>query len=192
MHRLLAAVVMVTGAVWFAGCGEGPGPPAATLPVVTLKERTVSGDSIALTFLFTQVERYNWSGKVLKAQLIKADGEPEGQPAVFKGSPAPEFTMKLSIIKIPSNTSVGFVPFWGTSKGGAMTSLDSPRLYDQPGDPNRVTITGTEGQKVSQIVETCTGPDQPAPFNPGRGLELVVVGFKPNAYVLKLWADKGK
>jgi len=174
-------------------------PPMQALPGVTLVERSPEDGNLLLRFSFQDMDRYDWKNKVLKAQLIQADGKPELGGPGFK-DPSPEFCIDLVVGKLPESESCFFVASWGKSTGGVIGESEHIDLPGPDGEPNRVTVSGAANFQISQILRPCTGPNVRIPFDPDRGIDLVriepsfqagdVVGTKPLPRVLRIYAAR--
>jgi hypothetical protein len=169
------------------GCGPVKRPPES-LPSVSLIERKQMDGTMMLRFRFTDMDRVNWKGKELKAQLAKAGKKPGSSGSSFQ-NPGSEFTIEVGIGKVTEGDGVIFVPAWGNSRDGRIIESQPLEFVADDGTANRVTITGTGGQRLTQILETCTGPGRSVPFNPDTGIDLVTIGFAPNAYAVRVWAE---
>jgi hypothetical protein len=180
------------------GC-EKAKPREAALPGVTLVERMPRDGTLLLRFCFQDMDRFDWKRKVLKAQLVKADGKPEPGGPAFR-NPAPEFSINLAIGKVAGSDSSLFVASWGKSTHGLIDESERLELPGPDGVPNLVTVPGTEDFQITQILRPCTGPNLRIPFDPDRGIDLLRIEpslraaehgqAKPEAFVLRVWAER--
>ena len=188
----------VTFCVLLLGC-EKPKPLGETLPGVTLVERRPKDGTLMLRFCFKNMDRVDWKKRILKAQLMKGDGSPSPGGPLFQ-EPVPEFSIDLAVGKIAESDSVLFVASWGKSTNGIIDESERIELPGPDGQPNLVTVLGTAGLQITQILHPCTGPNISVPFNPDRGIDLVrieptvrgadLAQTKPEARVLRVWAER--
>lgn len=184
MRILCVALAIITG-VSAAGCGSGPGSDADRLPSVTLVSRVDGDDEVTLTFLFTKMERAGFSGKALRVAIVKS-GEKPSSDGPFMKDPPGEMSVAVSVGKVTGSASVLFVPMWGASDfPDEFLDLDV-----SGGGINTVSLPTLAELRVKQITQTCTGPNRPIPFDPEKGIDLVTVGYAPDAYRLRVWAER--
>lgn len=182
--REACSVLIVSLCLSLSGCTEST-PAADTLPELTLVQRTHRGSTMMLRFCFTKLDRVDWKNKVLRAQVVKSGEKPKpGGPKFI--DPAPEFTMNVLVGKPAGSERFLFVPDWGKSMDGFIGEGES---FDFAGTPDSVTVTGTAGRRITQILKTCTGPGRTIPFDPKKGVNLLTVGFKPNAWSFRVWVE---
>ncbi len=184
MRTLCVALAIITG-MSAAGCGSGTVPEADRLPSVTLTSREDVGDEITLTFLFTKLERANFSGKALQIGIVKS-GEKPSPDCPFMKDPPGEVCVVVRVGKVTGSSTILFVPMWGPSDFPS-EFLD---LDVSGGGTNTVSLPALAELRVKQITETCTGPNRPIPFDPEKGVNLVTVGYAPDAYSLRVWAER--
>lgn len=187
MRRLGWMLAAVICAVPF-GCGPKK-PPEETLPSVTLVERKRMDGSILLRFRLTHLDRVNWKGKVLRAQILKADADPS-LAAVSFTEPGNEFEIEVVVGKVAESDGVFFVPRWGKSKNGVIVDSQQLEFTCPGGEINRVIVDGTQGRRITQILETCTGPGESISWRPAKGIDMLKLGYRPNAWVLKVWVSE--
>jgi hypothetical protein len=188
----------VTLCAFLLGC-EKPKSPAEALPSVTLVERKPKDGTLMLRFCFKNMDRVDWKKKVLKAQLMKADGSAKPGGPLFK-QPVPEFSINLAVGKVAESESVLFVASWGKSTNGLIDESERIELPGPDGQPNLATIPGTADLQITQILYPCTGPNLSVPFDPDRGIDLVrleptvrgtdLAKTKPEVRVLRVWAQR--
>jgi hypothetical protein len=168
-----------------AGCGE---PQQGSDPEVTLVEREPDVGGLCLVFHVTHLDRGGWQDSTLKLQLVK-DGEapPEGAPA-FR-SPGGSFGIEVMVAKLPDSDVVILVPCWGKLTDGMLEDPVDVELSGTNGKPNEVVIKGGGGRLINQLLRTRRGPDKPVAFDPGDGIDLITIGYAPDAYVVRLWAE---
>ena len=184
--KILCAMSVLLLAASLVGCTP-PRPRTETLPAVTLIERRPMDGTIMLRFHFTNMDRVGWKGQALRAQVVKAGKKPTAGGPSFP-SPQAEFVFELGVGKVTEGEGVIFVPAWGNARGGRIIESQPIEFIGFDGTTNRVTVTGTGGQRLTQILATCTGPDRPVPFDPRVGIDLVTVGFGSSAYSIHVWA----
>ena len=183
--RLLISVVLVAVCVFLVGCSEKK-PPAGTLPQVTLTERSPKGSTILLRFCLSKLDRVDWTNKLLRALLVNSDMKPISVVANV-AYPGPEFSIKVLVGKATEDEKVRFIILaWGPSTDGIITESVP---FDFEGTPDSATIPGSAGQRLTQILQTCTGPNRPMPFEPDKGVNLVTVGYGKDAHSLKIWVE---
>ena len=183
--RGLCGLLAVAICASVIGCG-GKKSPEESLPAVTLVERNRLDGSILLRFRLTHLDRISWKGKVLRAQLVKA-GERPGPGGPMVAEPGPEFEIETGVGKVTESDGVFFVPRWGQSRNGLITNSQRIELAGSEGEVNRLSVTGTQGRTITQILETCTGPGQTMPWDPWRGVDLLKVGYRPESWTLRVW-----
>jgi hypothetical protein len=187
MKRLTVLLALFVGLA-LVGCAEDK-PPELALPKVTLVTREVKEDTITLRFQFTELARARWTGKVLRAQLVKAGEESSGALPAF-ADPAPEFTLEVDVCKPVGSETALFVARWGKSSEGIIGRSELIDLPVAGGKLNSVTLSGMASRHVTQILQVCTGPNRAIPFDPEKGVDLLTLGFAPEAYSLRVWAEK--
>ena len=190
MKRLLLVMCLALGVVVVAGCVRSR-PAPDKIPAVTLVEKRMmsSRNSILMRFRFTHMDRVDWTGRLLKAQVLKSGDRPRPKGSAFV-NPQQEFVIEVGLIKVPGSDAVSFVPRWGNSREGLITAADGPELKLTSDENDQVSLPGTADQNLSQFLQSCVAPEKTVPFDPDAGLELIVVGLKPNAYVLRVWTEK--
>ena len=184
MRTLCVALAIIAG-MSAAGCGSGPVSEADRLPSVTLTSREAGDDEITLTFLFTKMERANFSGKALRVAIVKT-GEKPSPDGPFMKDPPGEVSVAVHVGKVTGSASVIFVPMWGPSDFPT-EFLD---LAISGGGTNTISLPALAELRVKQITQTCTGPNRPIPFDPEKGIDLITVGYAPDAYSLRVWAER--
>ena len=182
--RGTCSVLVISLCVSLSGCSESK-PAAETLPELTLVERNPQGSTMMLRFCFTKLDRLDWKNRVLRAQVVKSGEKPKPGGPQF-ANPAPEFTIKVLVGKPTGTERVLFVPHWGKSMDGLIGESEP---FDFAGTDDSVTVTGTAGRRLTQILKTCTGPNRTVPFDPKKGVDLLTVGFKPNAWSFRVWVE---
>jgi hypothetical protein len=183
--RTLCVALAIVAALSAAGCGSGSVPEADRLPSVTLTSRDDGDDETALTFLFTKMERANFSGKALRVAIVKS-GEKPSPDGPFMKDPPGEVSVAVRIGKVTGSASVIFVPMWGPSS----VPTEFLDLAVPGGGTNTVSLPALAEHRVKQITQTCTGPNRPIPFDPEKGIDLITVGYAPDAYSLRIWAER--
>ncbi len=184
--RALQGVIVAAVVACLGGCGEAPPPAPETLPSVTLTSRDDTGDQITLTFTFEHMERANWRGRLLRAQILKPGGKPASGGPVMKDPPG-TISVAVAVAKDPGSETVLFVPMWGKSAvPSEMFNLPAPG-----GQTNMVSLPGYAAHRIRQVIQTATGPDRPVPFQPEKGIDLITLGkTAPDIYVLRIWAER--
>ncbi len=184
--KIRCVAALAAACAILAGCGPGGGTPATDrLPSVTLTLREAEGDQITLAFRFEHMERVKWSGKVLRAQIVKLGEKPVSGTGPALRDPPGEIYAGIAVLKTPGSDRVIFVPMWGASDGEA-EPID---LAAPDGDVNVVSIPAYKEHRVNQVLQTSGGPDRPVPFDPDKGIDLITVGY---AWAIHVWADGGR
>ena len=186
--RMLCAMLAACFAAVLVGC-EDERPPEQRLPKITLVKRDAAEDTITLRFRFTEMERLNWKNKVLRVGLVKSGKKPAPGGPEFKG-PSPEFIIEISVGKPAGSETVFFVPMWGKASEDILVDGQPFELPLAGGKGNHITIPALAEQRISQILNTCTGPGHSVPFDPDTGIDLFTIGYLPDAWSLHVWVER--
>jgi len=189
-------ITLAAAVVGFGGCSKKKVSPGE-LPKAAFMQRTVKprkkGEppplTVTLEFRLSELQKYDWKGKALRAQILVED-----EPPVYSVNeivkPVPEVTIELTLGKSVGSAKVLFNAIWGKSAGGEMTRSEAIRFPDSAELGRYVTVPGIEGRHISQVIQMCGNLRKPLPFDPDKGIDLVIVGFGDEACRLRVWAEE--
>ena len=135
----LAAVVLAA-----TGCTTARERPVApeTVPTVTLTKREPGTSDVTLTFTFTNMDRVDWHGKSLHAQIVKSGAKPVAVGPELTGMPA-DVTVMIGVTKTAGSETVTFVPMWSVpATGDREAQVAGIDLPSPDGGVNSVTGPG--------------------------------------------------
>lgn len=185
--RTFLGVMLSAVVASLLGCDGAPPPvPSDLFPSVTLSSREDKGNEVTLTFTFEHMERANWNGRLIRAQILGPDGKPAVGGPILKDPPG-TITVAVALAKDPGSETVLFVPMWGKSD----VPDEALNLPAPGGQTNTVVLPGYAEHRIRQVIRTATGPNRAVPFQPEKGIDLVTVGMKaPDIYVLRVWVER--